>query len=433
MTSSESQEKSQEPTTVPSSSTSEASQPQDVQPKAKVSSSDMEFYYKNLLPFRYVFQWLNHSPKPSTDFTMREFAYEFQSGAYRRYNSFDSLEDFKESIVKNNPSRFEVGAVYEINPRDRKSVPKSKMKPMEKELAFDIDLTDYDDVRTCCSKTAICTKCWKFITIATKIMDVALREDFGFEHIIWVFSGRRGAHCWVSDKRARQLNESQRRSVIEYMDVLKNKGTKRLNLRRPFHPHVQRSIDLLKAEFLDIILNEQDPWADDQAAFTALLKFPLEPLNKKLKEYWIENPGRSSLDKWSDINKICTDLSLQKYDLLAVNETKEELILEATYPRLDVEVTRQMNHLLKSPFCIHPGTGNVCVPFDSKNVFDPTKAPNLHQLQNEIIGWKGDNEVNDINRTSLKPYVESFGKYVTNLLKSEKNGKREREDESLEF
>lgn len=388
---------------------------------------------------------------------MREFAYEYRSGAYQRYNSYNSQEDFKKSVIEANPTRFEVGAVYSVNPKERKNLPKNAMKPLAKELVFDIDLTDYDEIRTCCSGTDICKKCWKFIKVATKIIDTALREDFGFEHLIWVFSGRRGAHCWISDKRARELDETVRRSIVEYLDVLGSKqlkmGKQSLNLKRPFHPHVERSFDLMKHDFVEIILEDQDPWREDQEQIKELLSFiPEKSLQEELTKLWTDKPS-SSKQKWEDINSVARKLYKNQAQLNQLNEAKKDIIIYYLYPRLDIEVSKQLIHLLKSPFCIHPSTGNICVPFDPHSNlsgnpeddeygFNPMNAPNLRVLQNELEMWEthrvqsssppdSQNQLSDYEKTSLKPYIDYFAKFVNNLVKDELSSKRPRDE--LEF
>ena len=403
-------------------------------------------FYQRLFPFRYLFQWLNHSVKPSNDFLNREFAFTLPNDAYLRYQSFSTGDLLRKDILRLNPSRFEIGPVYTTNPRDRKILRKATaFRPISKELVFDIDMTDYDEIRTCCDGANICHKCWSFITMAIQVVDAALREDFGFEHILWVYSGRRGAHAWVSDKRAREMDDQRRKAVAGYLEIVKGgaQSGKKVNVRRPLHPHLARSLEILKPHFSRTILEVQDPFSNDAGANRLLSLLPDRSLNDALRKKWSADPGRSSVSKWADIDALAKSGASKSLEGKALLEAKQDIVLEYTYPRLDIEVSKRLNHLLKSPFVVHPKTGRVCVPIDAKAIasFDPLRVPTVTKLLGEVDAFvKGERDdendsksIQDYEKTSLKPYVDYFRSVVAKSLKSEQGTKRGRDDDAMEF
>lgn len=374
-------------------------------------------YYQRFFPFRQLFQWLNHSPVPSTDFTNREFAFTLSEGQYLRYLSYENGEAFKQHVTQISPQRFEIGAIYSARPRDAKLLSKQAYRPLAKELVFDIDLTDYDELRTCCEGKKTCYKCWQYITVAIEVLDIALREDFGYENILWVFSGRRGIHAWVCDPAARALTDQERKAIVDYFIVAGKVDRGHLQpIPRPYHPHIARSFEILKRKFEQNILIDQDPWrVPAKAAELADLVGGFEPkFAALLKTHWNE-PAPSTV-RWQEIDMIARKMD-SNFDKVRLLEAKQDTIIQQMYPRIDANVSRARGHLLKSPFCVHPDTGKVCVPVDRRNAarFHPDEVPTIQGLLDELEKYTGDDMKPDWQHTSLSSYVKLFAKHVQDL------------------
>ena len=150
-------------------------------------------------------------------------------------------------------------------------------------------------------------------------------------------------------------------------------------------------MDILNGYFQSDVLINQDPWATPEKAAHLLQLLPDRTLTAALQKKWESSPHRSSAQKWADIDAVASvSGSLSSLTPTTLVHAKQDIRLEYTYPRLDAEVSKKLNHLLKSPFVIHPGTGRICVPIDVRTFeeFEPEKVPTVQQLLAEIDSWQ---------------------------------------------
>ncbi|CAG8825465.1 18593_t:CDS:2, partial [Gigaspora rosea] len=108
----------------------------------------LSFFYSRFFPYKTYVNWLNYETESNSAFKNRELSFTLPSDAYLRYNSYNGEEDLKAEIMKMCPTKIDIGAIYTAKPKDKKSMRLSAFKPVEKELIFDIDMTDYDEIRT---------------------------------------------------------------------------------------------------------------------------------------------------------------------------------------------------------------------------------------------------------------------------------------------
>ena len=248
---------------------------------------------------------------------------------------------------------------------------------------------------------------------------------------MFVFSGRRGVHCWVSDESARRLTNDQRSAVAEYMQLVSGQASGSslrcsTGMRRRgalVHPLVERSARICRQYFEAEgtgILDGQDLFRTSGAGSLSDLEKTNLNLFKIIKSLPDESPSRTDFGSfirlvnkdpraaWRRIqDEIAAGKNKKKTGALANGISLEEVLIEFTYPRLDINVSKQMNHLLKAPFCIHPKTGRVCVPLpnpDKPELFNPLATPDLKTIVDE---WRttGDS-------SSLKQYTGFFKGFV---------------------
>ncbi|XP_067096399.1 DNA primase small subunit [Osmerus mordax] len=410
----------------------------------------LPLYYRRLFPYYQYYRWLNYGGVTKNYFQNREFSFTLKDDIYVRYQSFSSQHELEKEMQKINPFKIDIGAVYSHRPNQHNTVKSGTFQALEKELVFDIDMTDYDDVRSCCSAADICPKCWTLMTIAIRILDRALRDDFGFQHCLWVYSGRRGVHCWVCDEAARKLSVAARSAVAEYLSLVKGgeETARKVVLTDPIHPFIKEALTVVTQYFPQYALKDQDIMGIKETIDKVLTLVP-EDIRKELLQYFQseKNPEK----RWDRL-KILVE---QKRGTTKKGHYFEmEIMLQYCYPRLDVNVSKGVNHLLKSPFSVHPKTGRISVPIDLRelNEFDPFDVPTISLIceeldrprtaeEDEEDAKEKENEkeagerrkLRDYKRTSLAKYVKLFDQFVESMARSRKGELLKKSDMQKDF
>lgn len=199
-----------------------------------------------------------------------------------------------------------------------------------------------------------------------------ISEDFAFEHILWVFSGRRGIHCWVADKIARHMSNRNRGAVAEYLNIIQGG---RVHIPDRMHHSVKRAYRIIEPVFDEICLVDQNLFGTAVGRKKIIELIPDEKIRADLESKMNAIEEGDSKIVWDYVKRYFAANRGQR----RMNNIIEEIQLALLYPRLDIMVTKTANHLLKAPFCVHPKTGKVCVPFNPSAAakFDPTTVPTL--------------------------------------------------------
>lgn len=417
-----------------------------------------EHFYRNQFPLVLIEKLFGSEDGQTSNeiFESRNFAFVLQNTTtgepiISQYQSFRTPLDLQEAFCARPPLRLEVGS-RGFEPACMRKLVVDRLRRRgdfdphsmhTKELVFDVDLTDWDDMRACQCSVAqehelcgrcghsrdidskltelygyceceseegkLCTKCWCFAKSSMVIMNYLLTQRLGFREVLFVFSGSKGYHCWVLDDHAKYLSEKQRASIANYF--LPWNDSTRIQLKNETSAgFVFGSVELefLEGLFVETVLSEgifslAHPKIMDHIA--RLIE--IETYERPAQELFCLMLDSALIENW---NTVQTWYKLKAFMSAYLRSDRIQLYLRRIYyaymfPRIDVPVTTSLKHLTKIPYSLHQTTRLVSVPILSYELmsFDPITCPNV-------------TEVDAIQRNMIE--VESEIDFMRNALNS---------------
>ena len=223
----------------------------------------------------------------------------------------------------------------------------ARLKPVERPFVLDLDLDDFPaaaffgvtkDDQEGCDALLDC------VLLGARVLERTLRDVFGFEQTVVFYSGRRGVHLWVLDKRAFELSAEARSAIVS---ALSPQG----GIPLVAHPSFASAVDLLMEGFPKLSCWQEQRFREAFATKLDIRTVPSE---------WV-----TATDPWKRLLEVIHPAKLWKLRRVVVAEA---------WPRIDAGAAA-IDHLIKSPYSPHSATGRIAVAVTPE--FRPETCPKL--------------------------------------------------------
>jgi len=330
-------------------------------------------YYQHLYPYEKLVAWLTCHGHALERF---EFAMEGRSATddklYKRYVVARTAADLRRQVGGFTGIRaFHFGGIYP-EACNRRATPTQRI------FSIDLDLTDYEflDLTDADGQVSpeLCDRAYPVAAFAIFVLLHLLERAFGFKQVLACYSGRRGVHLHVIDPSALALGNEARGAVTAYLTATFSKSGLRAS---SYTRGVARMYDLVEPAmdaFNRTLVGEMDLFGNcDQ-----IVKFV-----ERLELHWHEALATLADDAVAQDDGPQAWWFIQRRVLGAgVGWFKERLVdavLAYLWPRMDENVSRDIGHLTKAPFCAHASSRRVAVALNRRTCpnWSPERAPTL--------------------------------------------------------